>query len=81
MAKLVETKKTEETAETQEIVETVESVETVETIETAETAETAEAVMTENLKKYDSVTYSLSDNLKARDASASKKISTTRKYL
>ena len=28
--------------------------------------------MTENLKKYDLLTYSLTDNLKARDASASK---------
>ena len=38
------------------------SVETVKTVETVETEET------EDLKKYDSVT----DNLKARDASASK---------
>ena len=28
--------------------------------------------ITENLKKYDLLTYSLTDNLKARDASASK---------
>ena len=32
----------------------------------------AETVLTEDLKKYDPLTYSLSDNLKARDASASK---------
>ena len=44
-------------------------METVETVETAEAEETEE---TENLKKYDSLTYSLTDNLKARDASASK---------
>ena len=49
---------------------TVETVETVETFETAETVETAKTVLTEDLKK----SHSLTDNLKARDASASKKI-------
>ena len=52
---------------------TVETVETVETVVTVETVETAETVLTEDLKKYDSLTDSLTDNLKARDASASKK--------
>ena len=42
------------------------------TVETVETVETEETVQTEDLKKYDSLTDSLSDNLKARDASASK---------
>ena len=44
-------------------------METVETVDTVETVETAE---TEYLKK--SLTYSLTDNLEARDAGASKKI-------
>ena len=37
------------------------------------TVETVETVQTDNLKKYELITHSLSDNLKARDASASKK--------
>ena len=40
--------------------------------ETVVTVETAETVLTEDLKKV-SVTYSVTDSLKARDASASKK--------
>ena len=36
-------------------------VETVETVETAETAETVETVLTEDLKKYRSLTDSLTD--------------------
>ena len=52
---------------------TVTTVETVETVETAETVETKETVLTEDLKKKQSLTYSLTDSLKARDASASKK--------
>ena len=66
----VEAVDTVETVETEEAEETVEAVQTVETVETAEAAKT---VYTEDLKKYDSLTYSLTDNLKARDASASKK--------
>ena len=50
--------------------ETVETVERMETVETVETVDNVETVETENLKKYQSLT----DNLKARDASASKKI-------
>ena len=45
-------------------------VETEETVETMKTAETVQTVETEDPKKYDSLT----DNLKARDASASKKL-------
>jgi len=45
--------------ETVETVETEESEETVETVETEETAEAAETVYTEDLKKYDLLTYSL----------------------
>ena len=37
-----------------------------------QTVETVETVYTEDLKKYESLSYSLTDNLKARDASASK---------
>ena len=44
----------------------------METVEAAETLETAETVYTEDLKKFDSLTHLLTDNLKARDASASK---------
>ena len=51
----------------------METVETVETVDTVETVETVETVYTEDLKKYESLSYSLTDNLKARDASASKK--------
>ena len=70
----METVGTLETVETVEAVKAVKTVETVETVGTVETAEAAETVYTEDLKKYDSLTYSLTDNLKARDASASKKI-------
>ena len=55
----VETVENVETVETVETVGTVESVETVETVENAETietAETAETVLTEDLKKYRSLT-------------------------
>ena len=38
-----------------------------------ETVLAVETVKTEDLKKYESLTDSLTDNLKARDASASKK--------
>ena len=38
-------------------VETVDTVETVETVESVETVETAETVLTEDLKKYDSLHY------------------------
>ena len=65
----VDTVETVETVETEEAEETVEAVQTVETVETAEAAKT---VYTEDLKKYHSLTQSVSDNLKARDASASK---------
>ena len=37
-----------------------------------QTVETVETVYTEDLKKYESLSYSLTDNLKARDASTSK---------
>ena len=43
----------------------METLETFETLETVETEETLQTVKTEDLKK--SLTYSLSDNLKARD--------------
>ena len=39
---------------------------------TVGTVETVETIETEDLQKYRSLTYSLSDNLKARDANASK---------
>ena len=65
---LVETVKTVLTVQT---VQTVEIVETEETEETVETVETEETVQTEDLKKY----VLLCDNLKARDASASKNLS------
>ena len=39
-----------------------------------ETVETVQTVQTEDLKKYCLVSYLLCDNLKARDASASKNI-------
>ena len=55
-------------------VETVETVETVQSVETVETVKTAETVLTEDLKKS---TYLLTDNFKARDASASKNFTTT----
>ena len=61
-------------------VETVENEEneetkvTEETEETEETEKTVETVYTEDLKKYDLLTHLMTDNLKARDASASKKI-------
>ena len=65
-----------DTVETVESVETEEAEETVEAVQTVETAEAAKTVYTEDLKKYDSLTHlitqSVSDNLKARDASASK---------
>ena len=55
---------------------TVLTVFTVLTVLIVETVKTAETEITENLKKYDLLTYSLThlltDNLKARDASASK---------
>ena len=54
-------------------VSTVLTVFTVFTVLIVETAKTVETKITENLKKYDSLSYSLTDNLKARDASASKK--------
>ena len=66
----VDTVETVETVETEEAEETVEAVQTVETVETAEAAKT---VYTEDLKKYGLLTLSVTDNLKARDASASKK--------
>ena len=69
----VETVEAVETVETVETVVTVESVETVETAETAETEETEETKLTENRKKKQLLTHLLTDNLKARDASASKK--------
>ena len=73
----VETVETVETIETVEAVETVQNAQTVQTVQTVEAAEAAETVYTEDLKKYDSLTYLLTylltDNLKARDASASKK--------
>jgi hypothetical protein len=55
---------------------TVETVETVETVKTDETVETEETVLTEDLKKALThlLTYSLTDNLKARDASAFKNL-------
>ena len=58
-----------------ETVETVEPVEPVETVETVEPVETVQTVFNEDLKKYELLTYllTLTDNLKARDASASKK--------
>ena len=71
----VEAVDTVETVETEEAEETVETEETVEAVQTVETVETADAANTEDLKKYELLTYSLSDNLKARDASASKKVS------
>ena len=49
----------------------VKLVKTVETVEIVETVETVETVQTEDLKKV-SLTDSVTDNLKARDASASK---------
>ena len=61
-----------ETVETVETVENVETEETVEAVQTVETAEVAKTVYTEDLKKYELLTYSVCDNLKARDASASK---------
>ena len=52
-------------------------VKLVKTVEIVYTAETVETVETEDLKKYHSLTHSLTqlltDSLKARDASASKK--------
>ena len=56
-SKTCETCKTVKTVETVETVVTVETVETVETVDTVETVETAETVYTEDLKKYDSLTY------------------------
>ena len=53
------------------MVQKVETVETMETVETVEFVETAQTEETEDLKK---VTHLLSDNLKARDASASKNL-------
>ena len=73
----VDTVETVETEEAEETVETEETVEAVQTVETVETAEAAKTVYTEDLKKYDSLTHSVSDNLKARDASASKNVKTT----
>ena len=73
----VQTVQTVETVETAETVQTVESVETVQTVATVETAETEETVLTEDLKKSNHLlTHSLTNNLKARDASAPKKLST-----
>ena len=57
------------TVEAEETVVTEETMEPVETVETVKTVETVETDYTEDLKKYDLLT----DNLKARDASASKK--------
>ena len=55
-------------------------IKNVETVEIAETEETEEMVLTEDLKKKqlltDSLTHLLTDNLKARDASTSKKKTT-----
>ena len=45
---------------------------TVLTVLIVETVKTVETEITENLKKYHLLTHSLTDNLKARDASASK---------
>ena len=61
--------------ETEDTVETVETVETVKTIVPIETEETVE---TKDLKKYDLPTQLKTDNVKARDASASKNLSRTR---
>ena len=67
----IDTVETVETVETEEAEETVEAVQTVETVETAEAAKT---VYTEDLKSMTHLlTYSVSDKLKARDASASNK--------
>ena len=69
----METVETEETEGTEETEETEENVETEETEKTEETLETAEAVLLRIWKSMThSLTYLLSDNLKARDASASK---------
>ena len=56
--------------EAEETVVTEETMEPVGTVETVKTVETVETDYTEDLKKYDLLT----DNLKARDASASKNI-------
>ena len=53
-------------------VQTVQNVRTEQAEETVETEETEETVLTEDLKKKQSLTHLLTDNLKARDASASK---------
>ena len=63
-----------ETVETVKTVLTVQTVQTVEIVETEETVQTVETVQTEDLKKYVLLTDSLTDNLKARDASASKNL-------
>ena len=62
-----------QTAETAKTVKTVETVETVETVNTVEPVETVQTVFNEDLKKYELLTHLLCDNLKAKDASASKK--------
>ena len=46
------------------------STKIIKNVETVETVDTVETVQTEDLEKYDSLT----DNLKARDASASKNV-------
>ena len=51
---------------------TVMTVEIDEPVETVETAVTVGTALTEDLKKYDSLTHSVTDNLNTRDASASK---------
>ena len=59
---LAKTVQTVEIVETVETVETVDIVETVESVETVETAETEETVLTEDLKKYHSLTHRLTDS-------------------
>ena len=63
-----------QTVETAKTVKTVETVETVETVNTVEPVETVQTVFNEDLKKYELLTHLLCDNLKARDASASKNV-------
>ena len=49
------------------------TLQTLQTVETVETVETVVTVYTEDLKRYESLTHLITDNMKARDASASKK--------
>ena len=70
-----------QTVETAKTVKTVETVETVETVNTVEPVETVQTVFNEDLKKYELLTHLLCDNLKARDASASKNYESTPHYI